>query len=434
MEDFWLFELVLTIWEVSLGVCLCWKILGKRKRGTMLFLPVAAGVGVAVLYVNKMQYKLFLSNAVWLIVILWLSVCMSFWLKQSFRKIMAIFLVFFGLLFILDFTVFVFCSAVSGNENFGIQILSIFSWRRILLFGVLRTMDSIWFHCIEKYKDSFRKELDRNLIVLFGLGCILFYCMMQIQNLQIRLIDFDYMVTYIGYWILTIFLVGSYLIWYRYRELQSIAQKGKQRQESLLQMYQSVKEENEKSHQRLHDQKHHLGLLKQYIEQEDLSGARRYMNKIYQETIQQQREVLTGDEDLDVILNWKISEAKTKGIVVTTDIMACDCRENDEDFCVILGNLMDNAIEACLQWEELEKRQIYLGIRTQGTIFILWIQNTYKDILRKKQERFLSRKRGYREPGYGIESIRELVETKYQGNLKIDYSDSEFTARVTMVL
>lgn len=434
MEDFWLFELVLTIWEVSLGVCLCWKILGKRKRGTMLFLPVAAGVGVAVIYLNKIQYAVLLSNTAWVVVILWLSLSLCIWAKESFWQIMAIFLITYGLIFILDFTMIVFLSIVSRNIYLGNQILAQCSGERVIFFSLLRIVDSLLIYQVLIKRERIQKEEKENPFILFGLGCILFYCMMQIQNLQLRLIDFDYIVTYVGYWGLAILLIGSYLIWYRCRELRKIAREEKQRREGLLQMYQRVREENQESYQRLHDQKHHLGLLKQYIEQGNLLNAKRYMNKIYQETLERQRTIFTGDGDLDLILNWKISEAKAKGISVATDIMACNCKERDEDFCVILGNLIDNAIEACLQWEEQEKRQIRLGIRMQGNVFVLWVQNAYKDLLKKRQGKFLSGKRGYHEFGYGIESVRRLVETKYQGILRINYSDSEFTAKVTMVL
>lgn len=64
----------------------------------------------------------------------------------------------------------------------------------------------------------------------------------------------------------------------------------------------------------------------------------------------------TGNVMADAILNSKLSLARAKGIAVNTKAKVPDrMRISDVNLCAMLGNLLDNAIEACLRIEEPEK-------------------------------------------------------------------------------
>ena len=156
------------------------------------------------------------------------------------------------------------------------------------------------------------------------------------------------------------------------------------------------------------------------------------MNGIVQDAIQKQRQIWTGDTDLDFILDWKISEAKEKGISVRIKAQPCACRIDVKDLCTIIGNLMDNAIEACIRIEKEENRWILVSVHVQGEFFIFNIANPLQEIPRIEKGYFLSWKRDFKERGFGIESVRSIVEKKYGGSMRVEFKKSYFEVLLVM--
>ena len=88
---------------------------------------------------------------------------------------------------------------------------------------------------------------------------------------------------------------------------------------------------------------------------------------------------------------------------------------------MILGNLLDNAIEASMK---SKKKEIKLYIANKNDMFILKVINTYEIEPVTKGERFISNKKEKNKHGWGIESVKRLVK-RYDGNITFKY-DSDF--------
>lgn len=98
----------------------------------------------------------------------------------------------------------------------------------------------------------------------------------------------------------------------------------------------------------------------------------------------------TGNIMVDAILNSKLSLIKSKGITVNAKaVVPARLRISNVDLCVIIGNLLDNAMEACLKQTEesgqfirvyigILKRQLYIsvvnsagsGVRKEGKVYL----------------------------------------------------------------
>ncbi|HKL99778.1 MAG TPA: GHKL domain-containing protein [Mobilitalea sp.] len=73
----------------------------------------------------------------------------------------------------------------------------------------------------------------------------------------------------------------------------------------------------------------------------------------------------TGNVMVDAILNSKLSLIKAKNIYVNAKaVVPAKLQISDVDLCVIIGNLLDNAMEACLKQDDESERfiRIYIGI------------------------------------------------------------------------
>ena len=99
---------------------------------------------------------------------------------------------------------------------------------------------------------------------------------------------------------------------------------------------------------------------------------------------------------------------------------------------MILGNMLENAIEACLRQKAGETQFIEIKSRMQGNNgLVLQCRNSYNGQIQKQDETFLSSKR--EGEGIGLSSIRTLC-TKYHGVLKITPNDDTFTVNLLLNL
>ena len=132
---------------------------------------------------------------------------------------------------------------------------------------------------------------------------------------------------------------------------------------------------------------------------------------------------------VDAILNGKVSLMKKHKIAV--DITAKLPEHlwiSDVDLCVIIGNLLDNAIESCLKIEE-KKRYIRIYIAVKKEQFYLSIQNSAKEELSKEERQYITNKRG--EHGFGRKRVKALVD-KYGGYLNMQNESGIFASEVSI--
>lgn len=134
---------------------------------------------------------------------------------------------------------------------------------------------------------------------------------------------------------------------------------------------------------------------------------------------------------VDAIINSKLSIANKSNIKlnVKVDVLP-ELPIGDVDLCVIIGNILDNAIESCRKIPE-ENRFIRLYMDTVGQQFYLSVQNSAKEILNFNERNYISTKRG--EHGFGMKRVSLLVE-KYNGYLNLQNEPGIFATEVTIPL
>lgn len=139
----------------------------------------------------------------------------------------------------------------------------------------------------------------------------------------------------------------------------------------------------------------------------------------------------SGNITIDSIINYKLQKAEERHIKVTADIIVpMELTVPTFDIAVVLGNLLDNAIEAVTYVEDC-----WIDIRvkyTKGRL-IIEINNSYDGTLLRTSEGIVSRKEDKENHGMGIKSVEMMLE-KYDGALQITQDGAKFTAKVLMYL
>lgn len=203
-------------------------------------------------------------------------------------------------------------------------------------------------------------------------------------------------------------------------------------QQSLLSShYQEVKDIYLQMRSWRHDYHNHLQTFKAYLARGQVKELGKHLNELEAELDSIDTLVNSGNAMVDAILNSKLSLAKKQGIDLNVKVaVLAELPISDVDLCVILGNLMDNAIEACRQIEP-GQRWLRLYFDTQGEQLYLSIQNAAKEILNFNERNYISTKRG--DHGLGLKRVKLLLE-KYQGFLNLQNEPGIFAAEVSVPL
>ncbi|MCD8028361.1 MAG: GHKL domain-containing protein [Erysipelotrichaceae bacterium] len=184
-----------------------------------------------------------------------------------------------------------------------------------------------------------------------------------------------------------------------------------------------VQHKNDESLKSLrHDMKNHLVTIQYLIENNQLRKAIDYTKNLSTQYTQPNFTVNTGHIALDGLLTQKINDAENNNIPVTinADYTYIDSIK-DIDLCVIFGNALDNAIEACQKIKNIDERFIDIKIHHKANYIFIVIKNAYSGFLEKSTLK-TTKKDNYLH-GIGLKNIRATVK-QYNGYMNIHTDDS----------
>ena len=130
-----------------------------------------------------------------------------------------------------------------------------------------------------------------------------------------------------------------------------------------------------------------------------------------------------------MILNSKLLEAEKLGINININVDKITFSDNNYDLCLILGNLLDNAIEASSQVND--NKWICITILKNNNIMNINISNNYSISPVEKNGKLYTTKLDKRSHGLGLDSVKQLVE-KNEGVFNYKYENNIFEANVTL--
>lgn len=218
--------------------------------------------------------------------------------------------------------------------------------------------------------------------------------------------------------------------------IQSFIENGElQRQNELLNIqtlqYQNMKKRMEDTRKARHDLHHHLAILRGFLENGCYREMEKYLNDYLKTTPSGEPISFCQHFSANVLIDYYWQYAKDNSIIFQTKL---DIPQHifvaDTDLCVFLGNLLENACEACLKLPK-EQRHIYLSSKmTNPGTFVITIDNTFPaGSIQIDHGHFLSSKHKGR--GIGTESIINIVK-KYNGVTNFKEDSGMFCVSIVM--
>ena len=144
--------------------------------------------------------------------------------------------------------------------------------------------------------------------------------------------------------------------------------------------------------------------------------------------------IKTDNICIDTILNLKLSEAIENNINVETDInIPYDINISSVDMVCLLGNLIDNCIEANLKLNKKE-RYIFLKLKYYNETLLINLINRYDNIIVDDNGCILTSKHNRNEKyGLGLKIVEKIIE-KYNGILEINNDNNTFDLNIIISL
>ncbi len=171
-----------------------------------------------------------------------------------------------------------------------------------------------------------------------------------------------------------------------------------------------------------HDFNNYTIGLQSYIDSNDLAGAGEYIRSLNGALRSEGEIPETGNTTLDAILHTKIAIAQSKGIDVTTKIQIPERLAVDPiDICIIFGNSLDNAIEACERIPDTDKK-ISITILCKDEALFCRIANSAPKPSGKLPHTSKADKKNH---GFGLENMKASL-AKYSAVPSIERTESEF--------
>lgn len=158
-----------------------------------------------------------------------------------------------------------------------------------------------------------------------------------------------------------------------------------------------------------HDLRNHAQTMRAYLDLKQYGELDRYLQTLSGSFEQVDEVIRTGNVMADAIINSKLSLAKSKGLNISAK--ATVPRESsipDMRLCTILGNLLDNAMEACLRLPDPKSGFLRLYISPMKGQLYISVTNSAPGKARRENGKFLSAKPGrdvHARHGFGLSQI-----------------------------
>ena len=239
----------------------------------------------------------------------------------------------------------------------------------------------------------------------------------------------------VGTWIILSVILLFAILFYRVnqqREMEAEIAKLKQEQAEIVERdYQALRRTYADNAKLYHDLHNHIEAIYQCLIQGDTKEAVRYCEDLRTPVRQISQTVWTGDKALDYLISSKMALAEQEQIKTKVNIeYPHNTNIRSVDLTTILGNLLDNALEAAKAAPE-SLRFLNLTIRRINAMLIIKVENGYGNTPIQENGKLLTSKKDKAFHGWGLKSVQTAAD-RYDGTISTDYKNGVFQSVVTL--
>ena len=420
---YWSIEYLASFIEVGMCFYFCAIFLLKEnleeKKNQILWSSV---IGALILIgLNNIKLFSYLSS------VLFLVICELFlwWVYRKPLQSMALMLIYSVILSAIDFlTVYILSMFDDSNgqrfleEQNAERILGIFLSKTLLVVLIL-TVRKIY---------SNKKVISSRYIVIMSLSSIflLLSNFLTVGNMT-SAHKLSSMIVFVVILIVELVLFYFVLNMAEYYEQRQTMALIEMKNEMLQKSLDDTQQAFSLWRKSVHDYKNNIISLLQMLEEQNLEEMKEYLQKESELVSREMFYIKTGNTMVDAMINTKQYAAKQKGITfVVNAIIPENCKIKGIDMAGILGNLIDNALEAS---EQEKEPYVDIAISLKKNFLVICVKNKFS---KKLEENMKTTKKDKMFHGIGLKSVRNTVK-KYNGEILIDSDKEEFTVNILLL-
>lgn len=175
-----------------------------------------------------------------------------------------------------------------------------------------------------------------------------------------------------------------------------------------------------------HDMKQHMSVLSVMLSEDRYDEAKKYLQSYQSEVFTTECYIDVQDPYLQALLNVKFTTARQNNIQISFVYQAELAAYSNVAICNLMGNLLDNAIEACQKVDD--SREIRLSIIGNEERLIINISNSVNSPV---DTSFRTGKADAKKHGFGIKTIQSIVR-QYDGDFSAYNKDGLFNIQIIL--
>ncbi len=222
-------------------------------------------------------------------------------------------------------------------------------------------------------------------------------------------------------------LLSLFCILFSYKKLQQNFRLSteisllEQEEHSLNQYVEEAKTRYDETKSFRHDIRNHIAVVKNLLQSGKLEEAVSYMEDMDDMAEKMSFPCSTNNPVVDILVGNKLGIAKSMGIDVDCSLLLpYPCSLRDIDICIILSNVLDNAIQAVKRLDAGMEKYIHVSGRIQGDFLMMEIENSFHG-------------KGAFKKGTGLSNVKKVAE-KYGGAMSIEAQENKFVLHVLLLI
>ena len=431
-----LFELLVNVFQGFIFMFFCYKFLGSKFEGKKGIICLAAASAAEVLAITSVNYfyQVFNGLEIYLLVLIQIVYCFTCLKGTTMSKIFAPIFSYCGTYGISASIAFL-VSSISGVSMYDLMASStIYRFFCMILINVLYVVFYSLTLRFKTYKFNIMKWTDWAAFIVIPLISIFILVLIYAISLETNLtrehslflgfVAIGILVITVLIWIMLIKISKDSEFELQYKLLQ---QQYKYQNENILQANKSM--ENISAIR--HDMKNKLLVIGQYIKNGDTDNALKMCGACGGEVQQSTGTFInTKNSMLNAIVNVKLSQANEK--YIDTQVLVTEALEDvaDTDLCIMLGNVLDNAVEAVSKLPE-DNRRIKVKFERKGGYRLIIVKNSIAQSVLKSNPKLRTTKSDKAMHGIGTKSLEKTVR-KYKGEVHYTEKDGLFCVGIVL--
>ena len=227
------------------------------------------------------------------------------------------------------------------------------------------------------------------------------------------------------------------LIFYLYHSLLKFysARMNEQVFKQMLEVYSYQLDIARESEERVkalrHDIKHHIIELSAMAKKNNNDDMIKYLSGMKDFMLNPKEYSTTGNQEIDGVLNYMLQKANETLNQVDVQInIPEDLYFNNFNICVILGNLVDNAVREASKSKE---KLLTIKMQIKQEVLLIFIENSYSGKILEKRNGLQTTQPELAIHGIGLENVKKVVIAN-GGEIKIDYTSNRFCVQVLLYM